>query len=107
MNFDQIMALVNAGYTKADIDAMQTAAPEQTPAPEQPEQTPTPAPAPTPAPTPEQPADNYSRLESLLKQFINTAQTGNINADLSGTAPQARSASDILGAVIAPSKKGE
>ena len=132
MNFDQIIALVNAGYTKAEIDAMQTpaadpapvtAAPAADPAPVDP----TPAPVdPTPAqpaapaqpavhtdnaapaqqPAPAQPSE-YDRLETLLKQFIGVAQSGNLNAGMSaGSVPQ-RTSTDILGAVIAPPQKGQ
>lgn len=117
MNFDQIIALVNAGYTKAEIDAMQTpAAPEPAadPAPE-----PAPAPAdPTPAaPEPSAPAQpaqqpaqpqptEYEKLEALLNRFIGVAQAGNLNAGMTAGAINQRTATDILGEVIAPPMKG-
>lgn len=122
MNFDQIMALVNAGYTKAEIDAMQAPAADPAPVPAAPAADPAPA-DPTPAP-PAQPApktDNaapaqqpaqaqpseYQKLEQLLQQFIGVAQSGNLNAGMSaGSVPQ-RSSTDILGAVIAPPQKGQ
>ena len=121
MDLDKIIALVQAGYTKADIEAMQAGPAPADPAPAYP----TPAPAdptpadPTPAP-PEPKADNaapvqqpapaqpseYDKLESLLKQFIGVAQSGNLNAGMSaGSVPQ-RTSTDILGAVIAPPQKG-
>lgn len=122
MDLDKIIALVQAGYTKADIEAMQ-AGPAPAPAdptPAEPEPAPTPA-DPTPAPPAPVKADNaapvqqpapaqpseYEKLESLLKQFIGVAQSGNLNAGMnSGVAPQ-RTSTDILGAVIAPPQKGQ
>lgn len=119
MNFDQIIALVNAGYTKAEIDAMQTPAADPAPVPAAPAADPAPA-DPTPAP-PAQNTDNaapaqqpaqaqpseYQKLEQLLQQFIGVAQSGNLNAGMNaGIVPQ-RSSTDILGAVIAPPQKGQ
>lgn len=121
MNFDQIIALVNAGYTKAEIDAMQTPAADPAPVPVAPAADPAPV-DPTPAPpVPAPQTDNaapaqqpaqaqpseYQRLEQLLQQFIGVAQGGNLNAGMSaGSVPQ-RSSTDILGAVIAPPQKGQ
>lgn len=119
MNFDQIMALVNAGYTKAEIDAMQIPAADPAPVPAAPAADPAPV-DPTPAPPAvhtdnaapaQQPAQaqpsEYDRLETLLKQFIGVAQSGNLNAGMNaGNVPQ-RSSTDILGAVIAPPQKGQ
>lgn len=125
MNFEQVIALVNAGYTKAEIDAMQTPAADPAPVPAAPAADPAPVdPTPAPPAAPAQPAphtDNaapaqqpaqaqpseYDRLETLLKQFIGVAQSGNLNAGMSaGSVPQ-RTSTDILGAVIAPPQKGQ
>lgn len=121
MNFDQVIALVNAGYTKAEIEAMQTPAADPAPVPAAPAADPapvdpTPAPpvpvpqtdnaAPAQQPAPAQPSE-YQKLEQLLQQFIGVAQGGNLNAGMSaGSVPQ-RSSTDILGAVIAPPQKGQ
>lgn len=116
MNFEQVIALVNAGYTKAEIDAMQTPAADPAPVPAAPAADPAPV-DPTPAqqtdnaapaqqPAPAQPSE-YQKLEQLLQQFIGVAQGGNLNAGMSaGSVPQ-RSSTDILGAVIAPPQKGQ
>lgn len=119
MNFDQVMALVNAGFTKEDIQAMQGGQPEPQPA-AQPDPTPA-QPDPQPA-QPEQkqaaPAqaeapeagsqaggdDAYQRLEAKLNQLIGLQTQANINANV-GSAQPARSATDILGSVIAPPRK--
>lgn len=121
MDFNQIIALVNAGYTKAEIDAMQAPAADPAPVPAAPAADPAPA-DPTPAPpVPAQHTDNaapaqqpapaqpseYQKLEQLLQQFIGVAQGGNLNAGMNaGNVPQ-RSSTDILGAVIAPPQKGQ
>ena len=109
MNSNAILTLLKAGYTKAEIEAMDQPAPaepEKTPA--EPEQT-QPEPAPTPA-EPEQtqhaPEDGYAKLEALLNQFINTAQTANLNANMAGGMQQ-KSTTDILAGVIAPPAKKE
>lgn len=53
MTVDQILKLIDAGYTKADIETMSTApAAEPAPAPETPEEKPNPQPAPAAAPAP-------------------------------------------------------
>lgn len=92
MKPSEILELIHAGYTKADIDAMN--APEQTPAPvpaSAQEQTPAPVPAPaqeqTPAlvPAPEQEQTPESETEKLVKalglkfdSLISAIQTGNV-----------------------------
>lgn len=110
MNFDQIIALVNAGYTKAEIEAMTQ--PATAPAPAQPITAPEPAPDPEPQtvsqPEPQQqPAvSDYDRLEGLLKQFIGIAQANNLNQSMPG-APQQRTATDILSGVITPPERNK
>ena len=53
MTVDQILKLIDAGYTKAEIETMSTApAADPAPAPETPEQKPNPSPAPAAAPAP-------------------------------------------------------
>lgn len=117
MQLNEIITLLNAGYTKEEIQALDTPAPAPTPAPEQtpePEQTPAPEQTPEPAPKQEQPAQpqqpaaqpsEYQQLEGLLKQFISVAQAGNLNAGMNAGVMQQRSAVDILGEVIAPPRK--
>lgn len=116
MNYNDIITLLNAGYTKAEIDAMmQPAAADQAqpaaipaqPEPEAPEAIPEQsAPAqPAAQPAPAQPSE-YERLEALLNKFIGVAQAGNLNSGMSAAQPQGRTATDVLGAVIAPPQKG-
>ena len=111
MRSSDILTLLQAGYTKAEIEAMdQPEAPAQ--APEAPDQTPE-APAQTPeAPAQTQeapaqtPADGYARLESLLNQLVGIQQTNNVNHVNMGSNYEAeRSTTDILASVIAPKKE--
>ena len=59
MKISEKVALAMAGYTKAEIEAMEK---------------PQPAPQPTPQPTP-QPAPQYDGLETLLQQLLQGQQT--------------------------------
>ena len=114
MRSSDILTLLQAGYTKAEIEAMdQPEAPAQTPA--APDQTPV-APAQTPeapAQTPaapaqnqEAPADGYAKLENLLNQLIGIQQNQNINHVNMGSNYEAeKSTTDILASVIAPKKE--
>lgn len=113
MNFDQVMALVNAGFTKEDIQAMQGGQPEPAqPEPTQPAAQPDPAPAQPTQTQAEPPAassqaggdDAYSRLEAKLNQLIGLQTQANINANV-GSAQPARSTTDILADVIAPPRR--
>lgn len=115
-NIQQIMTLVNAGYTKADIDAMQDGSSSQTvqPAEEQSQPDAVPAANPEPAQVEPQPAassqaqqtdDPYTRLEAKLNQLIGLQQMQNINASIPAGQQNQRSVADILGEVIAPPRK--
>ena len=124
MDYKDIITLLNAGYTKAEIDAlMQPAVSEAAPAqpaaiPEQsapaapaqpaaiPEQS-APAAQPAAQPAPAQQPTEYERLEALLNKFIGVAQAGNLNSGMTAAPQQGKSATDILGAVIAPPQKGQ
>lgn len=61
MKISEKAALAMAGYTKAEIEAMEKPAPQ-------------PAPQPVPQPTP-QPAPQYDGLETLLREILQGQQT--------------------------------
>ena len=61
MKISEKAALAMAGYTKAEIEAMEKPAPQ-------------PAPQPVPQPVP-QPAQQYDGLETLLQQLLQGQQT--------------------------------
>jgi outer membrane biosynthesis protein TonB len=70
-------ALAMAGYTKAEIEAMEKPAPQPAPQPV-PQPVPQPAPQPVPQPTPQpapQPAPQYDGLETLLREILQGQQT--------------------------------
>ena len=64
MQINEILELVRAGYTKSEIDQMETAAAEPIP---EPVETPADPPAPDPA---DPPAPDPAGLESLLRQVL-------------------------------------
>ena len=88
MNASEILELIRAGYTKAEIDAMSAPAPaqDQTPVPAPvPAQEQTPAPAPAPAqeqtPAPAQESETEKLVKALGLKFdslISAIQTGNV-----------------------------
>lgn len=88
MKIEDIIKLIDAGYTKEDIQAMNNAPePEPAPAPE-PEQTPAPAAAPEPSPS----ADMSAMLQEL-KDLKKAVYAMNImNTDV----PAPKSVDDIL-----------
>lgn len=115
MELNEIFKLIDAGYTKADIEALQ-AAQTPAPAPADPAPAPTPAPEQTPAPEPTKDQtpqvlpgdagdDRYKQLEAKLNQLIGMQQGKNINADIGASDQVTRTPTDILGSVIAPPRK--
>lgn len=71
MKISEKAALAMAGYTKAEIEAMEKPQPAPQPMP-QPVPQPVPQPAPQPAP---QPVPQYDGLETLLQQLLQGQQT--------------------------------
>ena len=105
MNYEEIMMLVRAGYTKEEISAMQTPA---DPAPADPALAePAPAdPAPAePAPADPAPADpapaGNDQILAALNQLTQAVITNNINRQAFDPMPQ-RTAEDALAEIIAP-----
>ena len=98
MNYDDILALVRAGYSKTEIDAMGSGAAAPAPVPE-----PAPAPAPklAPATAPEPapaPAPQLSQTEALLRKILGAVQMGNINK--ATTEPPVEEGADVVTARI-------
>ena len=77
MKISEKAALAMAGYTKAEIEAMEKPTPQPVPQPApQPVPQPVPQPAPQPVPQPApQPAAQYDGLETLLHQILQGQQT--------------------------------
>lgn len=107
MKATEILALINAGYTKAEIDAMElpeTAAspdPDPSPAPEaEPEKD-------APKPEPEKPDPVNPEIQALTKQIndlVSAIQKSNLlNTNMPEV--QRESAEDILANIIAPTHR--
>ena len=72
MNFDDVMALVKAGYTKEEISAMSVPETPATATAQEPESEP-PATVPEPETVPQQ-----TNMEHLLREILGAVQAGNI-----------------------------
>jgi pyruvate/2-oxoglutarate dehydrogenase complex dihydrolipoamide acyltransferase (E2) component len=106
MKVDEILKLIDAGYTKADIDAMTAepaAEPEQTAEPEEtPAQAAEPA-AQAPAQTAEPAqATGQDQILEALNRLTNTIIKSNINSTV--IQPAERTPEDALAEIISPPK---
>ena len=99
MNYEDIILLVKAGYTRDQIAAMQAPAPSPEPAP-----TPEPAPAPAePAPPKPQGIDDLSQMLAAEFAKLNDAI---VKANLQqAQQPPQESVDDILASIINPPQK--
>ena len=105
MKYEEIMNLVNAGFTKDEILRLAGMAPAE-PAPD-PEPAPAPAPAPEPAPAPApapvpQPQD---MLGQILGKFDEMSRSMQELAIKQSQQPKPETADDILAAIIRPPRK--
>ena len=114
MNYEDIILLVKAGYTRDQIAAMQAPAPTPAPAPEPapaPTQEPAPAPAPTPAPTPAEPQaqpkpQGIEDLSQMLAAEFSKLNDAIVKANLQqAQQPPQESVDDILASIINPPQK--
>ena len=107
MNYEDIILLVKAGYTRDQIAAMQ--APEPTPAPA-PEPTPAPAEPPAEPPAPTTPADpkpqGIEDLSQMLAAEFAKLNDAIVKANLQqAQQPPQESVDDILASIINPPQK--
>lgn len=97
MNYEDIILLVKAGYTRDQIAAMQAPAP--TPAPE-------PAPEPTPAPAPTPAVLGIEDLSQMLAAEFAKLNDAIVKANLQqAQQPPQESVDDILASIINPPQK--
>lgn len=106
MNTSDIMKLVNAGFTKAEIQAMAAIdSPDPAPAPASdpaPVPDPEPAPAPDPAPAPADPAgDAISKLTAEVTRLTALVQKANL---LNSEQPELKreTPEDVIASIIFP-----
>lgn len=105
MNYEDIILLVKAGYTRDQIAAMQAPAPVPAPAP-----TPAPAPAPEPTPAPAEPAppkpQGIEDLSQMLAAEFAKLNDAIVKANLQqAQQPPQESVDDILASIINPPQK--
>lgn len=105
MTFDQLMKLLDAGFTKAEIMAL-NGTPAPAPQPE-PEPEPAPAPQPEPEPQPEPapaPQNDQAAILAKLEELNQTIIRSNIN---NSRQPDTESVDDILATIIRPTFKNK
>ena len=102
MNYEDIILLVKAGYTRDQIAAMQAPAPTPAPAPAEPAPEPTPAPA-DPEPPKPQGIEDLSQMLAVEFAKLNDAI---VKANLQqAQQPPQESVDDILASIINPPQK--
>ena len=114
MKPEDILTLLSAGYTKAEIDAMTETSPAPAPDPEpspapapDPEPSPDPAPDPEPSPAPAPVPDYGAMIAQLTAQVSGLTKAVQI-ANLKGTQlppEKTETAEDILAKLINPTYK--
>ena len=107
MKLNDVLTLINAGFTADQIRAMDGGTPEPTPAPA-PEPTPAPAPEPTPAPAPD---DNnimqtLAGMQQNITQLTATMQAMLLKGAQTG-APSVETTPEILAHIVNPYSKEE
>ena len=102
MNYEDIILLVKAGYTRDQIAAMQAPAPTPAPAP-----APAPAPTPDPTPAPEPPKpQGIEDLSQMLAAEFAKLNDAIVKANLQqAQQPPQESVDDILASIINPPQK--
>lgn len=112
MNASDVLALVRAGYTRAEIDAMDQPNPSPDPAPTpEPEPTPEPTPEPEPAPAPASQDQGYSNLMAAIAKTVSDQVTAAIQAVNLGAAVLPTNKPDdiqsVMAEIINPTTKKE
>lgn len=101
MTYDQILNLLNQGFTPADVMALQQA-PAPDPAPD-PAPAPAPDPAPTPAPQPD-PAPAWAEELNQSIKLMTNAMHANAIMQQQQPAPKQITADEALANIIQPPK---
>lgn len=111
MKTEDVLKLIGAGYTKAEIDAMENPAPAPAPAPDPapvPDPEPAPDPAPAPAPRPDAMGQFAGTLQNMLTQFGNRMQTIMQGINIAGSEqPKQPELQDVVASIINPPGRGD
>lgn len=108
MKPEEVLALVNAGYTKAEIEQMSNPAPAPAPAPAPdpapvPDPVPAPAPAPDPAPAPESGnAEILSAIKALENHFTAAMQAASLSAAMLKNPSEGDTLESVMAQIIQP-----
>ena len=111
MTMQEILTLVEAGYTKEDIEKMEAPAapdPAPTPDPEPAAPAPTPDPAPAAPSAPAAPADNEPTMRDLMQSMAKLTSAIQANAIAQSVVPggnQGPTAEDAIAQIIRPTFK--
>lgn len=105
MTYDQILNLLNQGFSPADVMALQQApAPSHAPTPDPvPAPTPDPAPAPAPVPMPD-PAPAWAEELNQSIKLMTNAMHANAIMQQQQPAPKTLTADEALANIIQPPK---
>ena len=116
MTIDQIMKLLDAGYTKEEIAALTSdpepapeVKPEPVPPAPEPEVKTDPEPAPEPEPAADQTGARLDALEKSIASLIKTIQVSNVNNKNIQTLPNdtTKIVDDAMASIIRPTIKKE
>ena len=100
MKPEEVLALVNAGYTKAEIEQMNNPAPAPEPAPAP---APEPVPAPAPAPAPESGnAEILSAIKALENRFTAAMQAASLSAAMLNNPSEGDTLESVMAQIIQP-----
>ena len=99
MELEKVFKLIDAGYTKEEIQAFEAPADPDPEVKEAPEAKETPEPAPEPKPQP----NEKDQILAALERLTNAVMQKNLNVTTASTTKQ--DPGDILAKVIAPPKK--
>ena len=102
MTTQEILTLLNAGYTKQEIMALDAGTPAPAPASE-PASEPTPVPDPVPEPAPDAANQFAGMLQTMFTQFGDRMQSIMQKMNLQSTEqPVPESAQDVIASIINP-----
>lgn len=112
MKYTEVLALINAGYTKAEIEAMTAQEPQQiAPEPEPAAPEPEPA-APEPEPAAPEPERHENSMLAMLQEMIQqnqnmlqAMQAANIRAARQPEQEPEASPEDLIAKIIAPTPR--
>ena len=100
MKPEEVLALVNAGYTKAEIEQMSNPAPAPEPAPAP---APEPVPAPAPAPAPESGnAEILNAIKALENRFTAAMQAASLSAAMLNNPSEGDTLESVMAQIIQP-----